>query len=56
LFEKEERDERPKRACKICGKSDDDEGADLRVCTCQEVCGGKATVYCLEHARSHNKH
>ena len=55
-FEKPEaRDSRPKRACKICGKSDDDEGADLRVCTCQEVCGGKATVYCLEHARSHNK-
>ncbi|MGZ3452747.1 MAG: rhomboid family intramembrane serine protease [Polyangiales bacterium] len=54
LFEKEERDSRPKRACKICGKTDED-GADLRVCTCQEVCGGKATVYCLEHARSHNK-
>lgn len=56
LYEpKEERDSRPKRACKICGKTDDDEGADLRVCTCQEVCGGKPTVYCLAHARSHNK-
>lgn len=46
---------RPTRACKICGKTDDDPDADLRVCTCQEVCGGKATVYCLEHARSHNR-
>jgi hypothetical protein len=51
----EERAARPKRACKICGLTDDDEGADLRVCTCQEVCGGKATVYCLKHARSHNQ-
>lgn len=50
-----ERDEpRPKRACKICGLTDDDPDADLRVCTCQEVCGGKPTVYCLKHARSHN--
>jgi len=51
----EDRDERPVRKCKICGLTDDDKGADLRVCTCQEVCGGKPTVYCLAHARSHNK-
>ncbi len=57
LFEdnEREREERPVRKCKICGLTDDDKGADLRVCTCQEVCGGKATVYCLPHARSHNK-
>jgi len=42
------------RSCKICGISDDD-GADLRVCVCQQVCHGKPTVYCLEHARSHQK-
>lgn len=54
IFERdEEPDERPQRKCKICGLTDAD-GADLRVCTCQEVCGGKATVYCLPHARSHN--
>jgi hypothetical protein len=46
---------RPARKCALCDKTDDDEGADLRVCTCQEVCGGKPTVYCLDHARSHNK-
>lgn len=50
----EEEDERPARKCKICGLTDADRDADLRVCTCQEVCGGKATVYCLPHARSHN--
>jgi hypothetical protein len=50
-----ETSDRPVRQCAICGKSDRDSGADLRVCTCQEVCGGKPTVYCLEHARSHNK-
>lgn len=56
LFEENEaeRDSRPERKCKICGLTDADRGADLRVCTCQEVCGGKATVYCLPHARSHN--
>lgn len=42
------------RSCKVCGASDA-EGADLRVCVCQEVCHGKPTVYCLEHARSHQK-
>jgi hypothetical protein len=46
---------RPARKCALCDRTDDEEGADLRVCTCQEVCGGKPTVYCLEHARSHNK-
>jgi hypothetical protein len=46
---------RPKRQCVTCGLTDDDEGADLRVCTCAEVCGGKPTVYCLAHARSHRK-
>ncbi|GAC1573697.1 MAG: hypothetical protein NVS3B20_24470 [Polyangiales bacterium] len=48
-------DSRPKRVCVLCGLSDGDEGADLRVCTCSEVCHGKATIYCLPHARSHNK-
>jgi hypothetical protein len=43
----------PTRACTICGLTDADEGADLRVCTCKEVCGGKPTVYCLAHAKSH---
>lgn len=56
LFDDHEKErERPIRKCKICGLTDDDKGADLRVCTCEEVCGGKATVYCLPHARSHNK-
>jgi hypothetical protein len=54
IFESDEEEERPTRACKICGLTDKHPGADLRVCTCQEVCGGKATVYCLPHARSHN--
>ncbi|MBK7394893.1 MAG: hypothetical protein IPJ34_00980 [Myxococcales bacterium] len=48
--------ERKVRSCVQCGKSDEDPDVDLRVCNCQEFCGGKATVYCLEHARSHNKH
>jgi hypothetical protein len=46
---------RPKRACALCGKTDEDPDADLRVCTCAEVCKGKPTVYCLEHARSHQR-
>lgn len=46
---------RPKRECVLCGKTDDDPNADLRVCTCQAVCHGKPTVYCLEHARSHQR-
>jgi hypothetical protein len=53
--DEEDKGTRPERKCKICGLTDADPGADLRVCTCQEVCGGKATVYCLPHARSHNK-
>ena len=55
IFEDEDRASRPERKCKICGLTDEDKGSDLRVCTCQEVCGGKATVYCLPHARSHNQ-
>ncbi len=46
--------EKVTRKCVLCGLSDGDDGADLRVCTCKEVCGGKPTVYCLPHARSHN--
>jgi hypothetical protein len=55
LAKEREPERRPARKCAICGLSDDDEGADLRVCACKEVCGGKATVYCLPHARSHNQ-
>ena len=47
---------RAPRACATCGKTEDEEDADLRVCTCQEVCGGKPTTYCLAHARSHTLH
>jgi membrane associated rhomboid family serine protease len=39
------------RTCAICGKSEDD-GADIRVCSC-EKCGGKPRTLCLEHARNH---
>ena len=39
------------RACAICGARQDD-GADIRVCTC-EKCGGKARELCLAHARAH---
>jgi hypothetical protein len=46
---------RPKRVCVTCGKTDEDPDADLRVCTCVDVCKGKPTVYCLEHARSHQR-
>ncbi|MBX3262957.1 MAG: rhomboid family intramembrane serine protease [Labilithrix sp.] len=38
------------RACAICGKRQD-EGADIRVCSC-EKCGGPREL-CLEHAREH---
>ncbi len=55
-FAPEPQESRPVRTCSICGKSEDEDDADLRVCTCAEVCGGKPTVYCLPHARSHNKH
>lgn len=54
LLDDDSSEVRPVRKCKLCGLTDDDPGADLRVCTCEKVCGGKATVYCLPHARSHN--
>jgi membrane associated rhomboid family serine protease len=38
------------RVCAICGASQDD-GADIRVCSC-EKCGGPKAL-CLEHARNH---
>jgi membrane associated rhomboid family serine protease len=38
------------RACAICGARQD-EGADIRVCSC-EKCGGPREL-CLEHARNH---
>lgn len=38
------------RACAICGARQDD-GADIRVCSC-EKCGGPRDL-CLEHARNH---
>jgi hypothetical protein len=41
------------RVCAKCGKSEkDDSKLEFRVCDC-EKCGGKATDYCLAHARSH---
>ena len=39
------------RTCAICGAREDD-GADIRVCSC-EKCGGKPRNLCLEHARKH---
>lgn len=39
------------RACAICGASEED-GADIRVCSC-EKCGGKPRTLCLQHAREH---
>lgn len=39
------------RVCAICGARQDD-GADIRVCSC-EKCGGKPRDLCLEHARNH---
>jgi len=42
------------RVCALCGKSDkDDPRLEFRICDCQEKCGGKATEYCLEHAKAH---
>jgi membrane associated rhomboid family serine protease len=38
------------RVCAICGASQDD-GADIRVCSC-EKCGGPRAL-CLQHARNH---
>jgi len=44
---------RKPRICARCGKSEaDDPRLEFRVCDC-EKCGGKATDYCLEHARAH---
>ena len=44
---------RRSRICARCGKSEnDDPTLEFRVCDC-EKCGGKATDYCLEHARAH---
>ena len=41
------------RVCAKCGKSEkDDPKLEFRVCDC-EKCGGKATDYCLAHARNH---
>jgi len=41
------------RVCAKCGRSDrDDPSLEFRVCDCQEVCRGKLTEYCLEHART----
>jgi hypothetical protein len=39
------------KSCAICKTSEDD-GADIRVCTC-EKCGGKPRLLCLAHARNH---
>jgi membrane associated rhomboid family serine protease len=44
------REEASARKCAICGKTQD-EGADIRVCTC-EKCGGPREL-CLEHAKNH---
>jgi hypothetical protein len=48
------RQERKLRVCAKCGKSErDDPRLEFRVCDCVEKCGGKATEYCIEHARAH---
>ena len=42
------------RVCALCGKSEaDDPRLEFRVCDCAEKCHGKATEYCLAHARAH---
>jgi membrane associated rhomboid family serine protease len=42
------------RVCAKCGKSEkDDPRLEFRICDCQEKCGGRATEYCLEHAKAH---
>ncbi len=42
------------RVCALCGKSEkDDPRMEFRICDCVEKCGGKATEYCIEHARAH---
>ncbi len=40
------------RACTSCGKTEG-EGADIRVCSCEKC--GIPTLFCLEHAREHQK-
>jgi membrane associated rhomboid family serine protease len=40
-----------RRSCAICGRREED-GADIRVCSC-EKCGGQPRTLCLEHARNH---
>jgi hypothetical protein len=45
--------EKRTRVCAKCGRSDkDDPSLEFRVCDCQEVCRGKLTEYCLDHART----
>ncbi|MBS2022816.1 MAG: hypothetical protein JST92_10420 [Deltaproteobacteria bacterium] len=45
--------ERAPRVCALCGKSErDDPNLEFRVCEC-EKCGGKATTFCLAHAKNH---
>ncbi len=42
------------RVCAKCGKSEkDDPKLEFRICSCAEKCGGRATEYCLAHARNH---
>jgi hypothetical protein len=42
------------RVCARCGKSEkDDPALEFRICSCEEKCGGRATEYCLAHARNH---
>lgn len=40
------------RVCAICGASEGEDDADIRVCSC-EKCGGKPRNLCLPHARNH---
>jgi hypothetical protein len=39
------------RACKVCGLSEADPEADIRVCTCDQC--GEPTNYCVTHVREH---
>ncbi|WP_394822905.1 rhomboid family intramembrane serine protease [Pendulispora albinea] len=40
------------RSCAICGAREDEDDADIRVCSC-ERCGGKPRNLCLVHAKNH---
>ena len=41
------------RVCAKCGRSDkDDPRLEFRVCDCQDVCHGKLTEYCIDHAKT----